>query len=73
MLQPILLPFRLKFAYGLKVPSYGTNLNIYRRICKKYPTIDKRKVLLGLIEKSGIKGKWFADAKTAGQNCRKEC
>jgi len=55
------------------VPSYGTNLNIYRRICKKYPTIDKRKVLLDLIEKSGIKGKWFADAKTAGQNCRKEC
>ena len=53
--------------YGLKVPSYGTNLNIYRGICKKYPTIDKRKVLLDLIAKSGIKGKWFAAAKTAGQ------
>lgn len=53
--------------YGLKVPSYGTNLNIYRGICKKYPNIDKRKVLLDLIEKSGIKGKWFAAAKTAGQ------
>lgn len=53
--------------YGLKVPSYGTNLNIYRGVCKKYPTIDKRKVLLDLIEKSGIKGKWFAAAKTAGE------
>ena len=53
--------------YGLKVPSYGTNLNIYRGVCKKYPTIDKRKVLLDLIEKKGIKGKWFAAAKTAGQ------
>ncbi|MHA1215513.1 MAG: tetratricopeptide repeat protein [Candidatus Hodarchaeales archaeon] len=36
--------------YGLKVPSYGTNLNIYRGVCKKYPTIDKRKILLDLIE-----------------------
>jgi hypothetical protein len=53
--------------YGLKVLLYGTNLNIYRGVCKKYPTIDKRKVLLDLIEKRGIKGKWFAAAKTAGQ------
>ena len=53
--------------YGLKVPSYGTNLNIYRSICKKYPSIDKRKILLNLMEKSGVKGKWFAAAKTAGQ------
>ena len=53
--------------YGLKVPTYGTNLNIFRGVCKKYPTIDKRKVLLDLIAKSGIKGKWFAAAKTAGQ------
>ena len=53
--------------YGLNVPSYGTNLNIYRGICKKYPTIDKRKVLLDLIERGGNKGKWFAAAKTAGQ------
>ena len=53
--------------YGLKVPFYGTNLNIYRGVCKKNPTIDKRKVLLDSIAKSGIKGKWFAAAKTAGQ------
>ena len=53
--------------YGLKVPSYGTNLNIYRGVCKKYPKIDKRKILLDLIGKSGVKGKWFAAAKTAGQ------
>lgn len=53
--------------YGLKVPSYGTNLNIYRGICEKYPTIDRRRILLDLIGRSGLKGKWFAAAKTAGQ------
>jgi len=53
--------------YGLKLPTYGTFLNIYRSICKKYPTIEKRKVLLDCIDKSGNKGKWFAAAKTAGQ------
>jgi len=42
-------------------------IEIYRGVCKKYPTIDKRKILLDLIEKKGIKGKWFAAAKTAGQ------
>jgi len=52
--------------YGLKFPSYGTNLNIYRSICKKYPTIDKRKILLDCIEKKGDEGKWFASAKNAG-------
>ena len=52
--------------YGLKIPSYGTNLNIYRSICKKYPTIDKRKILLDCIEKKGEKGKWFASAKSVG-------
>jgi len=53
--------------YGLNTPSYGTYLNIYRGICKKYPTVDKRKVLLDLIERTGNKGKWFAAAKAAGQ------
>lgn len=52
--------------YGLKIPSYGTNLNIYRSICKKYPTIDKRKILLDCIERKSEKGKWFASAKNAG-------
>lgn len=52
--------------YGLKIPSYGTYLNIYRSICKKYPTIDKRKILLDCIEKTPEKGKWFASAKNAG-------
>jgi len=52
--------------YGLKIPPYGTNLNIYRSICKKYPTIDKRKILLDCIEKKGHKGKWFASAKSVG-------
>ena len=52
--------------YGLKIPSYGTYLNIYRAICKKYPTIDKRSLLLDCIKKTGDKGKWFASAKNAG-------
>ena len=52
--------------YGLNVPFYGTYLNIYRAICKKYPTIDKRKILLDCIKKSGQKGKWFASAKNEG-------
>jgi len=52
--------------YGLSIPSYGTYLNIYRGICKKYPSIDRRKILLDCIERTGSKGKWFAAAKTAG-------
>lgn len=52
--------------YGLKIQSYGTNLNIYRSICKKYPSIDKKKILLDCIEKKGDEGKWFASAKNAG-------
>ena len=51
--------------YGLEIPSYGTYLNIYRGICKKYPTIDKKKILLDCIERKGEKGKWFASAKNA--------
>ncbi len=50
--------------YGLQIPSYGTYLNIYRGICKKYPSIDKKKVLLDCISKSSEKGKWFAAAKS---------
>ena len=52
--------------YGLKLSSYGTNINIYRAICKKYPTIDKRKILMDCIDKKGDKGKWFASAKSVG-------
>ncbi|OQB47606.1 MAG: hypothetical protein BWY02_02063 [bacterium ADurb.Bin157] len=52
--------------YGLKIPDYGTNLNIYRNICKKYPTIDKRKILIDCISKKGSKGKWFASARHSG-------
>lgn len=49
--------------YGSKIPSHGSYVNIYRNICKKYPGIDKRKILLDCIEKTGEKGKWFAAAK----------
>ena len=52
--------------YGLKIPSYGSCLNIYRAICKKYPTIDKRKILLDCIDRTSEKGRWFASAKSAG-------
>jgi hypothetical protein len=52
--------------YGLKIPSYGTYINIYRGICKKYPSIDKKKILLDCIERSSEKGKWFAAAKSEG-------
>ena len=52
--------------YGLEIPSYGTYLNIYRGICKKYPTIDKKKILMDCMERTEEKGKWFASAKNAG-------
>jgi tetratricopeptide (TPR) repeat protein len=52
--------------YGLRFSSYGSNLNIYRKICEKYPTIDREKILLDCINKTGEKGKWFAAAKEEG-------
>lgn len=52
--------------YGLIIPSYGTYLNIYRAICKKYPTVDKRKILLDCMSRTLEKGKWFASAKSEG-------
>ncbi len=52
--------------YGLKIPSHGTYLNIYRGICKKYPTIDKKKILLDCMSRTLEKGNWFASAKEAG-------
>jgi hypothetical protein len=52
--------------YGLNIPSYGTYLNIYRGLCKRYPTIDKRQILLDCMDKTGRKGKWFAAAKSTG-------
>ena len=52
--------------YGLQLPPYGTYLNIYRNICKKYPTLDKRTILLDCINQSRQKGKWFAAAKSEG-------
>ena len=52
--------------YGLKIQSYGTYISIYKGICKKYPTKDKKQVLIDLLEHTGRKGKWFAAAKDAG-------
>jgi hypothetical protein len=52
--------------YGLKLPDYGTYLNKYRAIYKKYPSIDKKKILQDCIERTHEKGKWFASAKSEG-------
>ncbi|AQQ71178.1 hypothetical protein SMSP2_01544 [Limihaloglobus sulfuriphilus] len=52
--------------YGLNFPYSGTKINIYRSICKRYPDIDKKKILIDCIEKKGEPGKWFAAAKDAG-------
>ena len=41
-------------------------LNIYRNLCKRYPTLDKRRILKDCMDQIGVEGKWFAAAKTAG-------
>lgn len=52
--------------YGTQAPLHGTYLNIYRGICKKYPTIDKKEILLDCMNRTIDKGSWFAAAKSAG-------
>jgi hypothetical protein len=52
--------------YGLKAAAGPTYLSIYREIAKRYPGIDRRRMLLALIEARGEPGKWFAAAKDAG-------
>jgi hypothetical protein len=52
--------------YGLKAADGLTYLSIFRELAKRYPGIDRRKVLLDLIEARGNRGKWFAPAKDAG-------
>jgi hypothetical protein len=43
-----------------------TGLASYRALVKKYPTMDKRRILLDLVERSGEPGRWFAAAKDSG-------
>jgi len=52
--------------FGLKTGSGATYLSIYNATLRRYPSRDKRKVLLDLIAARGQSGKWFAAAKNGG-------
>ena len=52
--------------YGLRATRGTTNLAIYRALARQYPDLDRRRILLDLIESRGDKGKWFAAAKDEG-------
>ena len=52
--------------YGLHAAWAPTNLSIYKKTLKQYPSHDPRQVLIDLIEARGDRGKWFAAAKDAG-------
>ncbi len=49
--------------YALTQSVSGTYLAHYTALCKRYPNVDKRRVLLDLIARTtGDSGKWFAAA-----------
>jgi len=52
--------------YGLTANESSTGLATFRRIAKKYPAIEPRRILLDLAESFGDHGRWFAAAKDAG-------
>ena len=52
--------------YGLRATRGTTNLAIYRALARQYPDLDRRQILLDLIESRGDKGKLFAAAKDEG-------
>lgn len=52
--------------FGLKALTSTTYLSSWRRVTKRYPGIDKRRVLEDLVKAFPPKGKWFAAAKTGG-------
>lgn len=52
--------------YGLTANESSTGLATFRRITKKYPAIEPRRILLDLAESCGEHGRWFAAAKDAG-------
>ena len=52
--------------YGLRSAKGPTYLATYRETIRRYPDMDRRQILLDLIEMRGERGKWFAAAKTAG-------
>ena len=53
--------------YGLSANSKMSNLATFKAIAKKYPSIDKKRILYDLIASTpGAEGKWFATAKDLG-------
>jgi hypothetical protein len=52
--------------YALTANASSTGLATFRRIVRKYPTQDPKKILLDLATSSGDAGRWFAAAKDAG-------
>ena len=52
--------------YGLTANESSTGLATFRRIAKKYPSIEPRRILLDLAESFGDHGRWFAAAKDDG-------
>lgn len=52
--------------YGLRTAKGPTYLAAYRDTVRRYPDMDRRQLLLDLIEARGGRGKWFAAAKGAG-------
>jgi hypothetical protein len=56
-------------AYQLALNAYRetTNLGTFKAIKKQYPSMESKKILDDLIDRSGDKGKWFATAKEIGE------
>jgi hypothetical protein len=52
--------------YALTASRSSTGLATYRKITKKYPARDQKRILLDLGELDGDSGHWFAAAKDAG-------
>lgn len=52
--------------YGLRTGAGSTYLAVFRDTARRYPGMDKRQVLLDLMQTRGEMGKWFAAAKAAG-------
>jgi hypothetical protein len=52
--------------YALTASRSSTRLATYRKITKKYPARDQKRILLDLGELDGDSGHWFAAAKDAG-------
>ena len=52
--------------YALTANESSTGLTTFRKIAKKYPTLDPQQILQDLVDSSGDPGLYFAAAKDAG-------